>query len=263
NLTLNGIQAMPQGGALTVECRNVRNRQDSRTHIASLPAGPYVEITVHDEGVGIPQENLTRIFDPYFSTKHTGSGLGLATTYSIVKKHQGQIFVESSPDCGTTFSIYLPASTTQQSAREREVVPLTSGTGRVLVLDDDDIVREIVGSMLTQLGYVPILASEGNAAVQLYREHLESGKRIHAVIMDLTIPGGVGGREALALLKRIDPDVRAIVSSGYSTDPVMADYESFGFCGVVAKPYELTELSQVLASVLSGPVNCSEAIPHH
>lgn len=249
NLMINAVQAMPDGGVIRVECQNYAHRSDNGNG-GRLRAGNYVRIVIRDQGVGIAPENLDKIFDPYFSTKAKGSGLGLATSYSIIKRHQGHIAVESELGRGTTFYVYLPASFEPPQIKEENGFKPIPGKGRVLIMDDDDIVREIAGNMLMQIGYEVEFATNGSDAVKLYRAARYTPRPYDLVIMDLTIPGGMGGKDAIRRMIELDPEVRAIVSSGYSNDPVMADFSSYGFRGVIAKPYELEELSRVIHKVL-------------
>ncbi len=248
NLIINAVHAMPNGGAIvfTVENAALPDRA-----IASLAAGAYVKITVRDEGVGIPDEHLVKIFDPYFTTKQQGSGLGLASVYSIVKKHDGHIIVESKPGQGATFTIYLPASSSVSPAESAAAAcPIVSGQGKILIMDDEQLVREVSGEMLQELGYDVAFARHGTQAIELYQQALDAKKPFHAVIMDLTVQGGMGGREAMARLLALDPGVRAIVASGYSNDPVMAEFKKFGFKAVIIKPYTIDVFSKTLRDVL-------------
>ena len=189
---------------------------------------------------------LDKIFDPYFSTKKEGSGLGLATSYSIIKKHDGHIAVESELGAGATFHLYLPASEELPADKDKEIITGPKGKKdkgiKVLVVDDEEIIRNITSEMLTSLGYEVDSAEEGNDAIELYKRAKESSKPFDVVIMDLTVAGGLGGKEAIALLLQIDPKAKAIVSSGYSNDPIMSEYKKYGFHGVIAKPYKLAEL---------------------
>ncbi len=249
NLIINAAQAMPHGGAINVACSNVVvGPGDS----LPLSAGPHIKISIQDQGIGIPNENLSKIFDPYFTTKPTGSGLGLATSYSIIHKHGGFIGVESEPGAGSVFHVYLPASLKQLPvpAAETREVTMTGGKGRVLVMDDEEAVRKVAGQMLTVLGYEPILARDGAEALEQYRNALQAGRPVDAVIMDLTIPGGMGGKDAIGKVLEFDPQARVIVASGYSNDPVMAEFRSHGFKGVMAKPFTLNSFSKVLSRVM-------------
>jgi CheY-like chemotaxis protein len=214
--------------------------------------GEYVRIVIQDNGVGIPAENIGKIFDPYFTTKEQGSGLGLATSHSIIKKHGGYISVESSQGKGTVFSIYLPASSRSEEPKQLNGKFTSQGIGKILVMDDEDMIREITGELLQNLGYHVEFAKNGSEAIDLYRSAQDLGKPFDAVILDLTVPGGMGGKETISELLAIDTNVKAIVSSGYSNDPIVAEFEKYGFRGVIIKPYHLTELSQTLQDVLTG-----------
>jgi CheY-like chemotaxis protein len=216
----------------------------------ALPQGRFVRIRVRDTGCGIPHENLQRMFDPYFTTKPKGTGLGLAVTYSVVTQHGGHIAVESEPGCGATFTIYLPASGQALPAPPPEIQIGRHGKGRILVMDDEQIVRDTAGAMLELLGYEFQAAENGEAALALYEQARRSGQPFDAVIMDLTIPGGMGGKEAIRAFQAWDPKVRALVSSGYSNDPVMANFAEHGFCGVITKPYRVADLAASLRAAL-------------
>jgi CheY-like chemotaxis protein len=198
---------------------------------------------------------LAHIFDPYFTTKQKGSGLGLATAYAIVSKHSGLIAVSSQPGEGSTFEGYLPA---KDAAPESGACPETqmhSGKGRILVMDDEDSIRFVIGNMLEHLGYDPLLTEDGEEAVESYRKAAAEGAPFSAVILDLTVRGGMGGRDCLRQLLELDPHVKAVVSSGYSEDPVMFDYRSYGFRGIIVKPYQIETLAEVLHRVIEGPAS--------
>jgi signal transduction histidine kinase/CheY-like chemotaxis protein len=249
NLIINANQAMPAGGLVTIRTGNAVVQPDDPLPL--LP-GDYVTISVSDQGIGIPEDHLERIFDPYFTTKQKGSGLGLATVYSIVKRHDGHIDVVSRPGKGATFHIWLPAVRHAEPPAREHHEDLTSGTGRILVMDDEPFVRDVIGAMLERLGYRPDFAEHGEEAIALYRESMAEESRYNAIIMDLTVPGGMGGVEAAQRLREIDPAVRLIVSSGYSNDPVMANFRDYGFVGVARKPFRIGDLSRVLEEALSG-----------
>jgi PAS domain S-box-containing protein len=248
NLIINADQAMPAGGTISVRGENVTIGPGDGL---ALHAGTYVKLSVQDRGIGIPREHFTRIFDPYFTTKQKGSGLGLATTYSIIKRHDGQITVESDLGAGAVFHIYLPAAGRCHPEAEPEEARPARGTGRILVMDDEEMIRDVAGKVLAGLGYEVGFAADGEKAVELYAAARGSGRPFDAVIMDLTIPGGTGGREAIEKLRAIDPGVRAIVSSGYSNDPVMARFRDFGFRGVVSKPYTAASLAEAVKKALA------------
>lgn len=253
NLVVNADQAMPNGGTLHVSCENFRYSSTTAPTIPDLAPGDYIRISIRDEGVGIPEQYLKRIFDPYFTTKPKGNGLGLATTYSIIRSHNGLITVKSEVHAGSTFNVYLPAALHQQLPVVDQPSTFTqamTGSGRVLVVDDEEAIRALVEFTLTRLGYQVSQAATALEGVNLYREKFESGERFDAVILDLTLPGGMGGKEALKKLIEIDPTVNAIVSSGYATDATMSRYQDFGFRGVIAKPYEAAELGKIVHEVI-------------
>ena len=247
NLIINADQAMPDGGVILVQARNMEIGRN-----ANLPVkdGPYVVVTIKDQGVGIPPEYVGKIFDPYFTTKQKGSGLGLATTYSIMKRHDGHITLSSELGNGTMFFLYIPAAEAITIEPEEEEEELITGSGRILIMDDEVDIRDILGKMLQHLGYEVTYANEGNEALQQYQIALEQQAPFVLAIIDLTIPGGIGGKETVRQLQEIDPNVVAVVSSGYCNDPVLADPENFGFKGVIAKPYNLSDLSKVLSRIL-------------
>jgi PAS domain S-box-containing protein len=253
NLVVNADQAMPNGGTLRVSCDNFSYNSDSTPTIPDLMPGDYIRIAIRDEGVGIPENVLKRIFDPYFTTKPKGNGLGLATTYSIVKNHNGLICVESQVHFGSTFTLYLPALRHHEMPVEppRQMNQVISGTGRILIVDDEEAIRALVEFTLERLGYQVTQAESALEGVDIYRQKLEAGERFDAVILDLTLPGGMGGKEALKKLIEIDPTVNAIVSSGYAMDATMSRYQDFGFRGVIAKPYEAAELGKIVHEVIA------------
>jgi two-component system cell cycle sensor histidine kinase/response regulator CckA len=251
NLIINADQAMPAGGTIMVCAENVCIGTEERL---PLKEGNYVKISIEDEGIGIPEGHLQRIFDPYFTTKQKGSGLGLATSHSIIMNHEGYIKVESELGVGTSFHVYLPASDEEVIFEEKETCRRVRGKGRILLMDDEESILEVTGEVLTYLGYTVEVARDGEEAIDLYRNAYKSSKPFDAVIIDLTIRGRMGGRETIQCLLSIDPQVKAIVSSGYCDDPVMANYREYGFCGVVAKPYTIEELSETLQRVIQDEV---------
>jgi len=220
NLVINAEHAMPNGGEVIISAQNtVVNKNE---HLL-LNEGLYVKIAVKDYGIGIQHEHLGKIFDPYFTTKQRGSGLGLATSYSIIQKHQGYITVQSEPGEGTTVYLYLPASEEDIINSNYLTNNTVDGKGRILIMDDEKSIRFMLVEILNLLGYEPACAQDGEEAIKLYTEAEEAGAPFDAVLMDLTIHGGMGGQEAIQKLLEIDPGVKAIVSSGYSNDPVMAN----------------------------------------
>jgi PAS domain S-box-containing protein len=249
NLVINACQAMPGGGTIKIDAENADiGSKDGMP----LPEGGYVKIRITDEGTGIPEEHLQRIFDPYFTTKQMGSGLGLSIVHSVIRSHNGNITVTSRPGAGTTFTLYLPASTDKVVEKEQREEGYLSGRGRVLFMDDEEIVREVSGAILKEMGYEVEFASDGEEAIRLYETAMASSRPFDAVIMDLTVPGGMGGKEAVQKLHGVDPEVKAIVSSGYSQDPIMANYREYGFCEVIAKPFGSRELGRIIRKVIEG-----------
>ena len=249
NVVMNGRDSMPDGGRLEVRAENV---ELIGHRPSSLPPGRYVKITVRDFGVGIPPEHLSKIFDPYFTTKDEASGLGLATTYSIIRKHGGQISLESALGKGTAVYIYLQASAKSVPAKTSDTEQFRFfGEGKVLVMDDEEDVRVVAGAMLEILGYEVALAADGAEAIEQYMREKALGRPFLALIMDLTVPNGLGGKETMRRLRELDPQVRGIVSSGYSYDPVMANFRDYGFSGVMPKPYKISDMGRVLQEVLN------------
>lgn len=258
NLLINADQAMPRGGTITLRLRNLRVRH---AEVPSLDSGEYVCIEVRDEGTGISPENLKRIFDPYFTTKDSGNGLGLASSYAIINSHKGTITVDSSVGHGSIFRVYLPKSTrplqakaeahkaTEKNKPSKETIH--HGKGRILVMDDMEAMMMVAGEILTVLGYEVEYSTNGEEAVAAYKAAKDAGNPFDAVVFDLTVPGGMGGEEASNLLKEYDPGLIAIASSGYTTSNVMSDYKNSAFAAVVPKPYRIKEMSDALHNVLS------------
>jgi len=246
NLTINADQAMPDGGKIAVGAENIIL---TAGEISPLLGGEYIKISIADEGMGLQGETLSKIFDPFFSTKIGGSGLGLSISYSIVKNHGGHISAEPNNGTGTIFSVFLPATREKTQKTVSRAQSLHPGSDRILLMDDDPLVARVTCRVLEQLGYQVDHALEGETAIEAYIQAKNEGKPYAVVIMDLTIPGRMGGKQAMVKLKEIDPDVKAVVSSGYSTDPVMANYQKYGFCGVLPKPYRLNDLRNVLSSI--------------
>ena len=248
NMIINADQAMPAGGTIQIHAENIiPTPGDAQT----LGNKRCVRISIKDHGIGIPEGSLQKIFTPYFTTKQSGSGLGLAVSHSIVRNHGGYIHVESQMGVGTTFFIYLPASLEETVIERKSEEQLFVGNEKILVMDDDAVVRELASEMLNNIGYRVIVARNGDQAVDLYAKAEDSGSPFGAAIVDLTVPGGMGGREAIQQLLRIDPEAKVIVSSGYSNDPVMTDFRAYGFSGAIAKPYRVKELSKTLYKVIN------------
>lgn len=259
NLMINAAESMPSGGIITIRFENTTLDSPNTT----LAPGNYVHIAIEDHGVGIPVENIDKIFDPYFSTKakgeRKGTGLGLSISHSIVSKNGGEITVSSRTGVGSTFHVLLPASNASAKTEppKRETTPSVkaekpiTGHGKILVMDDEAMILELAGNMLEHLGYAVDFAEEGETAIRKYKAALASSAPYDAVILDLTIKGGMGGEDTIRRLREIDPSVKAIVSSGYSENPVVANYKDFGFCEAVAKPYEMVEFSRKLHRVVN------------
>jgi len=254
NIVINADHAMPEGGTVMVSAENIEITPQN-TFSTPLSPGSYIKVSIKDTGIGISQKDLKSIFDPYFTTKPTGSGLGLATAHSIIEKHGGFISVQSQGKKGTTFHIYLPASPEKihesHTHTDMSVAKPSQHRGKILIMDDEEMIRNVVGQLLRHLGYESDFAEDGVEACKKYLEAMEKKEDFSAVIMDLTIPGGMGGKEAVQHILEIDPQAKVIVSSGFSTDPVMANYKSYGFSGVVAKPFMIQELRAVLGEILS------------
>ncbi len=247
NIVMNSLEAMPEGGTIRIAAENVTV---SPRDTLPVPAGSYIRLTVDDQGTGIPPEHRERIFDPYFTTKKKGSGLGLTTAYSIIRKHAGTIEADSELGRGTTFRIYLPAVPDKMPSESRAERPPARGHGRVLVMDDEAVIRECAQAMLTHLGYDVALAADGGEAVDTYRQALAAHTPFHAVVMDLTVKGGMGGKEAARRILALDPGAHILASSGYSNEPIMAAYAEYGFCGAVPKPYNMNSLGDALQRVV-------------
>ncbi|MBC2710274.1 MAG: response regulator [Desulfosarcina sp.] len=259
NLMINAAESMPSGGTVFISFENTTVESPN----SILTSGRYIDIAIKDQGVGIPAEHIEKIFDPYFSTKgkgaNKGTGLGLSISHSIISKHGGDITVCSRVGTGTTFHVLLPASGKAAEVARPVSIEDTSeksdkpvfGHGRILVMDDEALIRELTGNMLRHLGYDVEFAEEGQGAINKYQAAFGASAPYDAVILDLTIKGGMGGQETIKMLKEIDPKVKAIVSSGYSDNPAIANYKHYGFCEVVAKPYEVVEFSEKLYRVVN------------
>jgi len=239
---------MPEGGTIAVDAQNFEVSEPS--HLP-LIKGKYVKLSVGDTGIGIKAEHLSKVFDPFFTTKQKGSGLGLTSAYSIVKNHDGVITVDSQLYQGTTFSVYLPASPgavrKKGKVRKREFIPRT---GKILIIDDEEVVRDVAGRFVKHIGYQSDLADGGKEGIALYETALKKSCPYDAVILDLTMPGGMGGKAAAKQIRTLDRGAKIVASSGYSNDPIMSNFKKFGFDGALAKPYQITELSEVLERVI-------------
>jgi len=255
NITLNGVQAMPEGGTIKVFAGNIEASSETDLPMGQMGNEKYIKISIQDHGTGISEKHLKKIFDPYFTTKQQGSGLGLASSYSIVKKHDGIIKVESKMGEGTVFHIYLPASSNEITQANHQELCQSKGKGKLLIMDDEEIIRNCLSDMLQDLGYDTCCAGNGAEAIQIYLHAAELGSPFDAVIIDLTIPGGMGGKETIRKLSEIDKEVKAIVASGYSTDPVMANYKEYGFKAVLSKPFNTQELREALRQVINNSIN--------
>jgi PAS domain S-box-containing protein len=257
NIVINAKHAMPAGGNIKIKCENITSEK-----VKNLPFTEevqprlyankkFVKINITDTGVGIPADILEKIFDPYFSTKEKGSGLGLAISQSIISKHNGHISAESSPGVGSTFTIYLPSSEKSHKKKQQKQSSANqpSSPAKILVMDDEAMVRNVAKAMLVHMGHEVVLSDNGEDTLRLYQNSI-GDRPFELVIMDLTIPGGMGGKEAVQKLLNIDPAAKVVVSSGYSNDPIMANFKKFGFCAKVEKPYKLQELSRVITNVI-------------
>ncbi|MBU0463082.1 MAG: response regulator, partial [Proteobacteria bacterium] len=261
NIVVNAKEAMDDNGQLTVSCETVDIAEEG---YLTLNQGEYIKISFKDHGCGISKENLEKIFDPYFSTKDMGAdkgqGLGLTVSYSIIKKHGGLINVESEPGTGSTFSVYLLALSAKEpdlqksegkpTAQKPVKLPAT-GTGKILLMDDEEAIRTLLGRVLNRLGYDVETCIEGKEAIELYKKAMESKEPFDMVILDLTNKIGMGGQETMRRLLEIDSDVKGIVITGYSDDPVVANFRAYGFSGFITKPTTMDELSKVINEVVS------------
>lgn len=246
NLIINAMHAMPEGGKIDVMAENIDIKPKNEL---PLPDGRYVKVSVKDYGNGIHEDDITKIFEPYYTTKENGSGLGLAVVYSIIKRHKGHISVKSRPGTGTTFTFYLPATQNEKQESYFSEKDIKHVPGRVLVMDDEDIIGEMLLSLLQRLGFEVEYAKDGSEAVDLYKQAMNSDKPFDVVIMDLTVPGGMGGKDAIKVLLEIDPEVNAIVSSGYSDDSVIANYSEYGFKDALTKPFRIENLNESLLKI--------------
>ncbi len=249
NLIINAKQAMPEGGLVLIKAENLVVGAEPRPDESQSPRGRYVRIMIKDTGSGISEQNLAKIFDPYFTTKAAGSGLGLATSYAVVKKHGGRIEVESREGSGTSFFMYLPASDRSAEPIENSDRAPYRGSGNILIMDDEEDIRDAAKDLLSILGYTVETAENGARAIAKYQKAMRSGDPFDVVIMDLTVAGGMGGREATRKLLEIDQNAKIILSSGHLDEPIMIDFQHYGLVGVIAKPYNAVELGDILRKV--------------
>jgi CheY-like chemotaxis protein len=245
NIVINAQQAMPDGGGIEMAAENV-SREEGGSCLAS---GRYVRVSIRDFGVGIPAEVLPRIFDPFFTTKPRGHGLGLATCYSIVKRHGGFIEVESEPGKGSAFHVYLPASSETVGANQASTVT-RKGIGKIIVVDDEEVVRTTLRRMLEVLGYSVLCKSDGRDGIAAYINETKAGEPFVAMILDLTVPGGMGGVETVAEMRKLNKEMPIFVSSGYADDCVMRNPADYGFTASISKPFTIAELSEMLGGNL-------------
>ena len=248
NIIINADQAMPDGGEIVISASGVHIRETSQL---SLKMGDYIKLEIKDQGIGISKQHLSKIFDPFFTTKQKGNGLGLATAYSIIKKHGGHLMAQSELGKGSKFTIYLPVTGSPVSPAAASPMPYRCMQNcRILIMDDDELIRTMTVKALEKCGCSADFTDNGNDAIEFYKKARESGNPYDLVIMDLTIPGGMGGREAILILKKIDPDIKAVVSSGYSSDPVMSNPQKYGFDAGIAKPFKVDALYKIVGETM-------------
>ncbi len=254
NLLLHAVRVTPRGGTVSVRAKNIVAEAN---WLPQLRQGSYLNVSVTDQGGGLSEDQLTHVFDPYFFTSDGMGGLGLAAAYSIIRHHSGVIIASSDAGNGTTFDVYLPVFSKEVSPAASGPVSLVRDTGKVLVMDDQEPVLDVASQMLSRTGYETIAVNDGAEAVAAYGEALDSDRPFDVVILDINVVGGMGGKQALEELLEIDPNVKAIVSSGYADDPIMADFGRYGFSGVISKPYHYGDLVRVVRAVLNGETRAS------
>jgi PAS domain S-box-containing protein len=244
NMVINARAAMPAGGTILISAMNISLTAGEK---GTLQPGNYVKISIHDDGIGIPEDVLPKIFDPFFTTKQTGSGLGLAICHSIVKRHGGWIDVESPPDKGTTFHLYVPASRkTPAMVPPQKTVSFHKGSGRILIMDDEEIIRQSVGKILDTLGYSVECTRDGKETLAFLTEEIRAGRSFSAILLDLTVPGGMGGKEVAVEIRKMNIDIPLFVTSGYSNDPVMSNPTKYGFTDSICKPFIIDDFAAML-----------------
>ncbi len=251
NLIINAKHAMPNGGTIEVACANIDSSVPPELFLPET--GKYIKIAISDNGIGIPENMIDKIFDPYFTTKQEGSGLGLAITHSIISKHNGSISVQSKTGLGTTFTLYLPAAERPPETQQKPPETMNTGMGkaRIMIMDDDEMVQDVAQAMLTRMGHEVILAGNGAEAIEIYQRQNSSGQAVDIIIMDLTIPGGMGGKEAVEKILAIDPKAKVIVSSGYSNDPIMAHCQEYGFVAAIGKPFQMQKIINTINRIMA------------
>jgi PAS domain S-box-containing protein len=244
NILINAHQAMPNGGIVIIGAENVIIEENQGK--PTIKAGKYVKVSIRDQGVGIPKENISRIFDPFFTTKKKGHGLGLATCYSIINRHEGYIEAESEIGTGTTIRFFLPATSETLQEENNEENRISQKCGTIIFMDDEDSIRKAVGHMLNTLGYKVIVTQNGQEAIEKLNAEIQNGTQVTATILDLTVPGGMGGLETIMKIRELTPDLPVFVSSGYADSPVMAKPKEFGFTDSICKPFRMLDLSSML-----------------
>jgi PAS domain S-box-containing protein len=248
NLVTNSRQAIKGNGVIHISCRNVMAEDTAK--IPAHLSGNYIAITIRDNGQGIAERDQSKIFDPYFTTKESGSGLGLTIAHSIIQRHDGHITVESEENKGACFIVYLPAAVDQHLPKEAEKKRGKGKSFKIMVVDSEEMLLNIAGRMLVHLGHECVCAKSAREALDTYKHLWKTGSPVDGVIVDLTLPGGMGGKETAAAIFDINSEARIIVSSGYANDPVMVDFDEYGFCAAIAKPFEMDELAEVIETVL-------------
>lgn len=251
NIMINALQAMPGGGTIRIKVDKVECGPEGLAEIPLMSAGSYIKISIADQGTGINEADLPKIFDPFFTTKPEGSGLGLAISYSAIAKHGGYISVDSQLGQGTTFHIYLPEYHGEPPSKPRQEQSIVVGRGRILIMDDNETLVEIICDLLAELGYQTAAAKDGEEAIKLYKDGRESGRPFDLVIMDLTIPGRMGAKEAIKKLQEYDPEAKVLITTGYSNNQLVEEYERYGFMGFIAKPYQIEDLAREINRVIN------------
>ncbi len=249
NLVINAKQASAKGGTIQIKVKNIQVGSKERL---PLEEGRYVRIMVKDYGAGIPEDHIAKIFDPFFTTKPKGVGLGLSTAYSIIKNHNGLIMVDSESENGTTFHVYLPATENTTEKKKKERAKMVAGQGKILLMDDEEMILKSTSKLLQDIGYTVETAKDGAKTIELFRKAKQRKQPFDVVVLDLIVPGSMSGEHTIKEIMKIDAKVKAIVSSGYSTDPVIANYKKYGFAGAISKPYRFEEMSAIIRKIITG-----------